>query len=177
MTRLFLVVGFVCALAACGGGRTGERVLFDFESDSELNQFHWKCHTLFSLSNQHVTHGKGSLKLELYPSDYPGLVPILEEKDWSGHKSLCFDIYNPQRQDIQISLRIDDRKDYPGYGDGYNESFILKPGIHRLSLPLVTLVTSGTDRRLDLRRIHSLLIFVTRPESKVVLYFDYIRLV
>ena len=49
-----------------------EIVLFDFESDSELDQVHWKCHTLMSVCDQNVTHGKGSLKLELFPSDYPG---------------------------------------------------------------------------------------------------------
>ena len=50
-----------------------EKILFDFESDSELDRFHWQCHTLFSLSDEHATHGKKSLKLELFPSDYPGL--------------------------------------------------------------------------------------------------------
>ena len=37
-----------------------ESILFDFESDRELDRVHWKCHTLMSISDQHSTHGKGS---------------------------------------------------------------------------------------------------------------------
>ncbi len=39
------------------------------------------------------------------------------------------------------------------------------------------LVTSGTGRSLDFKKIHRLLIFAGHPEKKMVLYVDYIRLI
>ncbi len=152
-------------------------MLFDFESDAELDRFHWKCHTLFSLSDDHVTHGKRSLRLELYPSDYPGLAPMIEINNWGGYKALCFDISNPEKKELGISVRIDDREDYPDYEDRYTKSFILKPGMNPMRIPLDSLVTSGTGRSLDLRRIYRVFIFMAHPEKPVVLYVDYIRLV
>ena len=177
MIRLFAIIGCVFALVACSGGAKGEQVLFDFESDAELDRIHWKCHTLFSLSGEHVSHGGRSLKLELYPSDYPGLTPMLEENDWRGYKALSFDVYNPEGKEIRLTVRIDDLEDYPDYGDRYTSSFRLQQGMNQVSIALDSLVTSGTDRKLDLGNIYRVLVFVVRPERKVVLYFDYIRLV
>jgi len=175
--RLILIIGCFSALAACASSVPGERVLFDFESDSELDRFHWKCHTLFSLSDEHITHGTRSLRLELYPSPYPGLAPMLEENDWRRYKTLCFDIYNPGKAALRIAVRIDDRKDYPDYGNRYNKSFIIQPGLNRIRIPFDSLITSRTGRTLDLKKIYRLLIFMVRPEKKVVLYVDYLRLV
>jgi len=176
-SRWILIIAWYLVSMACQEGQTGERVLFDFESDAEFDRFHWKCHTLFSLSDEHVTHGKKSLRVELYPSDYPGLTPTLGENDWRDYKVLSFDIFNPEEGALTITVRIDDRKDYPNYEDRYNKGFILEPGMNHMSIPLDSLVTSGKDRKLNLKKIYRILIFMTRPEKRVVLYMDYIRLV
>ena len=175
--KVALIVAYLSILTSCSRPVPAELVLFDFESDAELDRFHWKCHTLFRLSDEHVTHGTRSLRLELYPSEYPGLAPILEKKDWSGYRALCFDIYNPAKKELRISLRIDDREDFPDYKDRYNKSFILQSGMNRMSLPLDSLVTTGGRRSLDLKNIYRLLIFMVNPSQKVVLYADYMRLV
>jgi hypothetical protein len=167
-------------LLNCSDQKTQEQILFDFESPSELDQLEWKCHTMYSLSDEHSTHGVKSLKLELYPSDgedYPGLTPIIRQKNWSGFKYFCFDIYNPEAKQEQISLRIDDKKDYPDYNDRYNTSIILVPGINRLCIPLNEIVTSGTMRKINLQNIDKVLIFMSNPEKQVALYMDYVRLV
>ena len=177
ITWVFMFIGFTLALTTSCGVIPEERILFDFESDAELDRFHWRCHTLFSLSHQHITHGKRSLRLELYPSDYPGLTPMIEKRDWRGYKALHFDIYNPKNETLTITVRIDDRRDYPNYADRYNKSFILKPGMNRVIIPLDTLATSGNGRKLNLKEIYRVLIFMTRPKRRVVLYMDYIRLV
>lgn len=157
-----------------------EHILFDFESPSELDQLEWNCHTMYSISDEHPSHGSKSLKLELYPSDkqdYPGLTPVIRENNWSDFKTLSFDIYNPERNNISVTLRIDDRKDYPEYKERYNKRFILEPGMNYIRVPLNTLVTSGTGRILNLKKIYRLLIFMANPERKIVLYVDYIRLI
>lgn len=177
MARLILITGCICLLVICCGTVPKERVLFDFESDSELDRFHWRCHTLFSLSDQHVTNGERSLRLELYPSDYPGLAPMVDRNDWRGYKTLCFDIYNTEETELQLTVRIDDRKDYPDYRDRYNENFSIQPGMNHMRIPFDSLLTSGTSRKLELGKIHRVLMFMVNPEKKVVLFVDYIRLV
>ncbi len=178
MIRLILVL-ICCSLffSGCRDGIPTEFVLFDFESDSELDQVHWKCHTLLHLSDKHVTHGAKSLHLELYPSDYPGFSLILEKKDWRDYKTLCFDIYNPGEKEVRLTVRIDDRGGCPDYADRYNHSFIIKPTVNQVRIPLNSLSTSETHRMLDLRSIHKFIIFVVNPAQKVDLYMDYGRLV
>jgi hypothetical protein len=177
MVRLIFLMIALFLFVACGGRTSGERVLFDFESDAELDRFHWKCHTLFSLSHNHITHGEKSLRLELYPSDYPGLTRMIEKRNWSRFKVLRFDIYTHENEALTLTVRIDDREDYPDHGDRYNKSFIIRPGMNRVNIPFDTLLASGTGRKLDLRKIYRLFIFMASPERKVVLYVDYIRLV
>jgi len=151
-------------------------VLFDFETDSELDRMEWNCHTLQSLSAEHVTHGIRSLKVELYPSDYPGVSPVLTRSDWSGYKELCFDIYNPQEHVVTVIVRIDDQRQFPAYEERYNKGFLLRPGMNRMNIPFSTLLTSGSGRRLNLKGISRLMIFLSHPRERVVLYLDYIRL-
>lgn len=180
--RILRSVGFILMLcvmgtiAACGGTAPGEQVLFDFESDEELDQLQWKCHALMSISDEHPSHGTKSLKAELYPSDYPGLEPRMKKNSWEGLGSFSFDVYNPQAQDISIHVRIDDRRDYPSAHDRYQSSFILKPGTNTISIPFDTLITTGTGRKLNLQTIWRVFIFLAHPQEKHTLYFDHIRL-
>ena len=177
MIRTILMIVFLFIMVACSTHVPPELALFDFETDAELDQLRWKCFTLFSLSDEHVAHGNRSLRMELYPSDYPGLNPILGVNDWCKYTAICIDIYNPEKEKTMISIRIDDQKENPGYADRYNERFILKPGLNHIHIPLKSLTTTGTHRPLNLKKIYRLLIFMAHPQKKYVLYVDYIHLV
>jgi hypothetical protein len=170
-----ILIAGLLFLAACQ--KTGkEYLIFDFESDQELDFFHWKCHSLFSISSEHVTHGHHSLRLELFPSDYPGLSPQLKKQDWSGYRALAFDVFNPQNQVLNLTVRIDDRKDDPEYEDRFNQGFDLMPGMNSIRIPFSSLLTSRTHRPLDLKTIRGFLLFRSSPPQKEVLFFDYCRL-
>jgi len=173
--RILLIVSIVL-LAGCRADVSGERILFDFESDEELDQLNWSCHTLYSLSSEHATHGSQSIKMELFPSDYPGLTPKLTVKDWHKYRGLYFDVYNPSTKPVPIGVRIDDRKDYPEYEDRYNKSFILKPGMNHISISFETMVTSGPRRVLNTSSMERLIIFMSHPETRTILYIDAIKL-
>lgn len=154
-----------------------ELILFDFESDHEPDEVHWKCHVLMNISDEHATHGNGSLKLELYPSSYPGFNPFTKVKDWSRFQSLCFDVYNPGEIEQRLTVRIDDSKDDTEYADRYNKGFILEKGMNHIEVKMDSLVTSGTRRKMDTSEIHKFLFFIHNPPEKVTLYVDYIRLI
>jgi hypothetical protein len=178
LTTIILLV-LLSFLLNCSDQKAREQILFDFESPSELDKLKWSCHTMYSLSDEHSAHGLKSLIIELYPSggeDYPGLTPIITKNDWSGFKYFCIDIYNPEARQEQISLRIDDKKDYPDYNDRYNKSINLKSGQNSMCIPLNEMATSATNRKIKLQNIYRVLIFKTNPEKKVVLYVDYMRL-
>jgi hypothetical protein len=114
--------------------------------------------------------------MELYPSSWPGWAPKLSVRDWRRYETLGFDIYNPQKMEMRISVRIDDREDQPEYSDRYNQGFTLRPGMNRIKIPFKTILTSGTKRPLDLKKIYRLLIFMSHPKMKHVLYLDNVRL-
>jgi hypothetical protein len=171
----FLVI-VAMTLLSCSGKTSAEHILFDFESDVDLDRLKWKCHTLFSLSSEHVTHGTHSLKMELFPSDYPGFSPKLSEKDWSRHQTLSFDIFNVQDTNVTVIVRIDDQQENTEYADRYNQQFRLNSGANTVSILLDRLVTSGSHRRLDLKSIHKLIIFLSHPKQKHVFYLDHIRI-
>ena len=121
----------------CGGLWTGcveksihDGILLDFESDESLDQLFWKCHVSYTLSYENVTHGEKSLCIELYPDDYPGMMFRPRLKDWRGFQAFRVDIYNPNTNDTDLVLRIDDKKNPAGFDDRFNRktksvSFVL----------------------------------------------------
>ena len=176
----YFSIAMVVIICLAIGGCTkppAETMLFDFETDDELDRFAWRCHVLFSLSGDHVTNGKKSLRLELFPSEYPGLVPMDVPKNWSSYRAFCLDIYNPQHHDIPMTVRIDDRENNPDYPDRYNHKLNLMPGKNSVCLPCDSLITSGTKRKMSLKNIFLIDLFMTKPDKKIILYFDYFRLV
>jgi hypothetical protein len=176
-SRICLICGLMlAAMFGCAKHDPNPFIFADFESDSELDHFEWECHTLFALTPEHATHGKFALKLDLFPSEYPGLQTQLSRKDWRPYKSLSLDIYNPQFETVNLTIRIDDRADDPDYGDRFNHGLELNPGVNKTAIPLEKLITSGTGRKLDLSTIHKLLFFLVDPKEKRELFFDYIRL-
>jgi len=174
-----IFIGFFCIffLVACEEKKHKELVLYDFESESVFDQFHWRCHTLFSLSDKYAVHGEKSLKLELFPSSYPGLSPALKHHDWRAYQTFCFEVYNPEPERVKLTLRIDDKKEALEYSDRYNKSFMIMPGANTLSIPLDTLKKSGTNKSLELKNIYRFLIFMSHPAKMHVLYLDYFRLI
>jgi hypothetical protein len=169
-------IAFSLAPAACSRLPAHELVLNDFEADSDLDRIHWQCRTLFSLSQEHVTSGKQSLKMELFPADYPGLALKLDKRDWSRYALVALDIYNPQDETLEITVRIDDRPDYPNYEDRYNGRHTLLPGNNRLCIPLSSLRTSGSGRPLSLKAIRRFMLFLVHPHQAFSFYVDNIRL-
>jgi hypothetical protein len=176
LKKSLTVMSILLLWYGCSFQTPSKFILFDFESDSDLNLLDWSCHVLYSLSDTYATHGSKSLKLDLYPSDYPGFAPKLTKKDWRGYTELSFDIYNPQDESVPIWVRVDDRKKYPDFKDRYNKQFVLSPGLNQIHIPFDTLVTSGDGRYLDVKKIYRFFIFMTRPYKRTVLYLDYIRL-
>jgi len=178
MAKLIFIIFYgMFLMVACEKTPDKELILYDFESEAVFDEVHWKCHTLFSLSDQYAVHGEKSLRLELFPSSYPGLSPALKHKDWRGYQALCFEVYNSSPDPLKLILRIDDKKEALEYSNRYNKAFLIKPGANVLKIPMDSMTTSITNRPLALKHIYRFLVFMSHPEESHVLYLDYFRLI
>jgi len=75
-----------------------------------------------------------------------------------------------------MGVRIDDRKDYPDYNERYSSGYLIKKGSNHITIQLDTLVTSGSNRYLDLAHIYRVYFFMRHPEIKTTFYIDSIKL-
>ena len=171
--RLFIIL--ILTLLILTGCRTRSPFFYDFETEANLDTLYWKCKTIFALSDKHVTSGQKCLKMELYPSPYPGITLNNFNSDWSKHDTFKFDIYNPEKISLRLTIRIDD-SDNPAYNDRYNKTVTLNPGENHISIPLNSLATSGTNRKLNLLSIEKVILFLVQPKEKRTLYLDNMRL-
>src|SRR5579859_535135 len=103
----------LAALASAGPARAqgnNTRLLTGFEDEADLRQ--WECHDASVLrSEQHATQGRYSLQVTLFAGQYPGVLlprgsPLLT--GWDEYDVAHLDVFNPQPQPIELTVRIDD---------------------------------------------------------------------
>lgn len=162
------------------GCREKPRFDYDFEQPALLDELEWKCGTFFRLSSDHATSGSSSLEVTFYPGpqagdeSYPGLFLSDFDPDWSGYQSLVFDAFIPGEKAIRLSVRIDDREN-PDYADRFNAGISLTPGSNHIAIPLTSLITSGSKRRLNLENVRDVTFFLVSPEERYAIFFDRVR--
>lgn len=173
---VYLLFFLLFGASGCQRSQEKSALLFNFESDSSLDHVNWKCRTLFHRSTEHTTQGEFSLRLQLFPSAYPGFNPEISIKDWSAYTHFSFDVWNDEKYEVPLTVRIDDRKSNPSFADRYNKTFLLLPGMNYIEISLHDLMTSDTRRPMDLSSIEQLIIFIATPQSPVTLFLDHGRL-
>ena len=172
---ILLLAVLLLATATCTKGDE-ERILFDFENDTELDQLHWHCRTAMVLDPSHATRGRLALRLDMHPDLYPGFRVTWNRMSWTGFRTLRLDGFNPQPNPVRLLYRIDDRTPPSPYADRVNGAIDLPPGGSEIVFDLHALRTSGTGRPLDLHRISGLFFYLLRPEVPVTLHLDALRL-
>jgi hypothetical protein len=151
-------------------------VLFDFESESELEKLNWECHKWFEISRENATSGTSSLKMSIPPGRYPGIDFQELRKDWSTGKYLKMDIFNPGEAGLKLHIRIDDSKSGWEYADRFDIKFELRKGMNHISIPADSIRTNIRSKPLNLKEIKRLMVLVPNNSRKRELYIDHIRL-
>jgi predicted MPP superfamily phosphohydrolase len=158
-------------------GNPPERgVLFDFESEAELNLLDWTCQKWFERSTEHATSGTYSLKITLPPGQYPGVNFARLYSDWSNYRFLKMDLHNPAEDTFTFHVRIDDEKSGWKYADRFDMNFEVKKGTNMISIPTDAMKTNLNPRPLNLKNIKRFMVFVPDNQKKKVLFVDNIRL-
>ncbi len=168
-------ISLILTLLLFAGCQMKPALHYDFETEDVLDTLSWRCKTIYSLSNKYPTSGQKCLKLELYPSPYPGVTLNEFNQVWSKYNTLKFDIYNSEDISLRLAIRIDDTKD-PSYDDRYNHSINLNPGMNHISILFSSLITTGTGRNINLSNIQKVILFLIQPREKRTLFLDDIRL-
>ena len=152
-------------------------VLSDFETPFEINR--WSGKANLSIDNEVHFHGRSSLKVALKTSNYSGAGLRYFPRNWSNYKYLHLHVFNPTDDSLKIKCRIHDRRHAEGnqaYGDRFNKSYVLEQGWNRIVIPLEQVENAPKTRKLDLKRVQKLSVYVYRLSHPRVIYIDKVSL-
>lgn len=150
-------------------------VLSDFESARDLSRWTGNIERV----SEPVAQGRYSLAIELGTGRYSGVGMEALPGDWQSYQTLHFSLYNPDNDELALTLRINDVPHDRGdglYNDRFNHRFLVQPGWNHYRIELDKVRLAPEDRPMNMARIRRLGIFATRlPEERRV-YLDSVRL-
>ena len=150
-------------------------LLASFEDSLELRR--WTAQNAsMERSREYVTHGEWSLRLDLAEARYPGMESLHLPRDWSRFEELVFDVALPEGPELRLVVKIYDERHNMETEDRFHAVIPLKPGPHRVRIPLEDVARAPQGREMDLTRIRCLQFFAVAPRDRRTLFFDNVRL-
>ena len=151
-------------------------VLAGFESPTEIDR--WHSGGELSVSGDVAVEGSHSLKAVLTPDHYGfGLRDF--PQNWRGYSTLQLHLYGTADHPVPFVCRIHDaehagRQQY--YEDRFNRTFLVSPGWNDIRIPLSDVESAPRNRRMDMRRIVAVGLFVPGLSETVTVYLDGMKL-
>jgi len=171
-------IATVCLAGVLAGPLCAQTVLFDFETDVDLQPWHYENQPLGTAVKEigrverFATSGKASLCFssprwgEGMPQ-WPAFECQPPITDWSGFDRLVYDLTNATPHTQRVFLFISDSK--IATRDGLLTPAMLQPSSHmRVVIPLETLKAKGVD----LADIHVMHVFTESPPGDMAVYID-----
>jgi len=149
-------------------------VLADFEAPLELDR--WE-HNRVSITKSSlvVRNDEFSLKAVFHPAKYPGIVLRRLIHNWNKFNYLNLSINNPSDNVININLKIYDSthtfRNYR-YNDRYNKNLTLNPGWNDIRIPIEEIRNSPEYRKMNMKQIYLINLFMIRIEEETTVYID-----
>ena len=155
-------------------------ILGDFESAAELRVWYPQGGTTnrptqISISSTLASRGHHSLQVQLGATDWPGVNFNAGEMDWSGYRTLAFDIHNSGAT-FDLILRVDDDGDCSRQDLRCLRGFPVTNGWNRLVVPVAELERAPKKRRLNMRAIRRLVLFSDGQAVPPSFFLDNVRL-
>jgi hypothetical protein len=153
-------------------------LLAGFESAAELSRWADGRAGLSMVSSPRL-QGRYSAKIMLTTDEYSGVSLQYFPGDWSGRKSLAFNVFNPG-QPISLHYRVHDYLHQVNttqpYNDRFNRKTILEYGWNEIVIPLKDIIEAPQGRAMDVTKIRGFGIFVIKQTQRHVLFLDNVRL-
>jgi len=124
------------------------------------------------------THGDYGLQVVLSTKKYAGL-RLVSYGDWSGHKLLQMDFYNPDSEPLELVLKISDAHHDLGknrFNDRFNRALILMQGWNQVQIDLEDVRTAPLGRVMQMNQIRGVEVFAVQLPGPRKFYWDNIRL-
>ncbi|MDO8835113.1 MAG: VanZ family protein [Vicinamibacterales bacterium] len=122
-------------------------------------------------------HGDGPwVRLDLRPGRYSGLELVEPFPDWRNRTRLVFAIVSEMKAPLNLELRVHDRDHNRRFADRFNRTLTIVPGENRIIVNLDDVRQSPGRRQMDLARIRSVMLFVTRLAGPARVYVGPMRL-
>ncbi len=155
-----------------------EKVLFlnNFESERDLDGLNFQCGKILILTKAHKTHGKMALLAKLPKTKYPGISFTPKANNWSEYDMFKVDIYSDYTKLI-MGIRVDDSRSSGDYHSRFNKEITLNKGLNNVEIKISEIENAPKLRKLNIKQIKRVYIFLGKPSEKRELYFDAIRLV
>lgn len=147
--------------------------------ETPLESARWSGNSRRRIDRSIVFSGGASLQVKLNTDRYSGAFQYHSLGDWSDYRRLQLQVHNPDKEPLLIHLRIHDqehRRHHNAYRDRYKTSFRLQQGWNRLEVPLAKVASAPKGRRMEMRRIAGVGIFVAQLESPRTIYIDEVQL-
>ncbi len=117
-------------------------------------------------SKEHVTEGTYSLKVVYPQGGLPSINTRKLNQAWGEYDYFCFDVFNPLKEDVSFSIRLDDASK-----KRINIPYTLRPGLNK-----VRLARSQIASKIDAGNIGFVVLFLNEPSKRYTLFFDNMRL-
>jgi len=145
----------------------------NFEKRKDLKL--WKTTSSeISLSSHNAATGKYSAKVIFKPGEAASGIKIdsafrknKKLRNWEGHDSLSFQVFNPNKDMVRLFVKIKDTKGY-----NYSEKLHLAPkSMSEIHIGIPSLRTKINPAKID-----SLNLFIWKPQSSSTLFIDDVKL-
>jgi len=150
-------------------------VIGSFESSHEMDRWE-KQRSAFTLTKLHATDGHYSLRVLLYPGEYPGISLKYLQGDWLGYRALCFDIFLEGQTPLKITIKVNDQDHDEIYTDRFNRSILINPGHNHICIDLKEIEHAPKGRLMNMSAISKLSIFTHNLKIPRVICLDNLRL-
>ncbi len=155
-------------------------LLNSFESRYELQQVQTNSSEVKTRhANSWYTHGEHGLEIVLGTRKYTGLGLIGPYGDWSHFRFLVMDFYNPDKEPLELVLKISDSLHDRGtnsFNDRFNRSILLMQGWNQVQVELNDVRIAPRNRVMQMNQISGITIFAVQLSKPREFYWDNIRL-
>ena len=130
-------------------------------------------------TTDHVTQGQFAAKVTLRTSKIAKAALRQFFGDWSQYEYLAFDIYNPDTEPLNMTLRVHDARHELGnysHSDRFNTRIVVEPGWNKYRFELQTIAEAPEGRTMELSLIRGVEIFTSGLTESRIIFLDNLRL-